>query len=217
LEDTTKSVDVNVTALSVEAAMQWQATKRGKVIPTPEECEQIMSQTHALGHFSTETMFRQIWKQGFWWPGIRMHLKKLVQSCLQCLKQDVKHEGFHPARSISAEDVWDHVEMDLIGPLPTSTSGKCWVMTLVDVCSRYTLLRALASKEMEEVAQVLWQVICEYGTMRILQSDNGAEFVNQVLRAMTTLYGIDHRLITAYNPRADVLVEGKNKQVGRII
>jgi transposase InsO family protein len=90
-------------------------------------------------------------------------------------------------------------------------------MTLVDVCSRYTLLRALASKEMEEVAQVLWQVICEYGTMRILQSDNGVEFVSQVLRAMTTLYGIDHCLITVYNPRADGLVEGKNKQVGRII
>ena len=154
---------IDTTALSIEAAMQWQAVKQGKKIPSPKECEKIMQETHALGHFSTEMMFRQIWKQGYWWPGIRLHLKTLVQSCLQCLRQDIKHEGFHPSKSITADNVWDHVEMDLIGPLPKSVAGNCWVMTLVDVCLRYTILRALRSKEMEEVAQALWQVICEYG------------------------------------------------------
>ena len=53
--------------------------------------------------------------------------------------------------------------------------------------------------------------------MKILQSDNGSEFVNQAVRKMTELYGVDHRLITAYHASSDGLVENRNKQVGRIL
>jgi hypothetical protein len=152
--DTTKKV-LTTTALDTEQAMQWQAVKRGKKIPSPQEAEKLMKQTHALGHFSTETMFRQIWRQGYSWPGIRTHLKALVHSCLECLRYDIKHEGFHPSKSITADAPWDHVEIDLIGPLPTSVSGCSWVLTLVDVMTRYTLLRALKTKGMEELAAVM--------------------------------------------------------------
>jgi len=46
-----------------------------------------------------------------------------------------------------------------------------------------------------------------------LQSDNGFEFVNKVINAMTTLYGIEPRLSAAYNPRTNGLVERRNKDV----
>ena len=51
--------------------------------------------------------------------------------------------------------------------------------------------------------------------MKILQTDNGSEFANTVVRELTTLYGIDHRLSTPYHPRANGLVERQNKEVGR--
>ena len=60
---------------------------------------------------------------------------------------------------------------------------------------------------METVARKLWKIFCVIGWPRILQSDNGREFVNEVLRALVKLTGIDHRLISAYNPRADGKVE----------
>src|SRR3954465_5173700 len=44
---------ITTTGLDTEQAMQWQAVKRGKRIPSPQESEKIMQQTHALGHFST--------------------------------------------------------------------------------------------------------------------------------------------------------------------
>ena len=68
---------------------------------------------------------------------------------------------------------------------------------------------------MEVVAKMTWNVFCEYGTPRIIQSDNGSEFVNQLIQALTTIYGIDHRLITAYNPRANGGVERANKETSR--
>ena len=64
---------------------------------------------------------------------------------------------------------------------------------------------------------MLWEVFCEYGTPRILQSDNGTEFVNQVIRTLTVLHGIDHRLSSAYHPSTNGLVERRNKEVSRAL
>ena len=104
-----------------------------------------------------------------------------MQQCLKCLRYDIKKQGFHPARSVDAEQVWDHVEIDLIGPLPISEDGYNHILTCVDVLSCFTVLRALKGKAMEEVAKAIWNVITEYGTMKILQSDNGPEFVRVIL------------------------------------
>ena len=40
--------------------------------------------------------------------------------------------------------------MDLIGPLPVSVEGYTYILTIVDVLSTYTVLRALHNKSMEE-------------------------------------------------------------------
>ena len=89
------------------------------------------------------------------------------------------------------------------------------ILTIVDVMSGYAILRALPDKSMGSVARVIWEVLCEYGTPKIMQSDNGTEFVNSVMQELTKLYGIDHRLITPYHPRANGQVERTNKEVGK--
>jgi hypothetical protein len=81
----------------------------------------------------------------------------------------------------------------------------------------YTVLRAAKTHTKEETAKLLWNIMIEYGVPKILQSDNGVEFVNGVVQKLTQLYSIDHRLIISYHPRADGLVERKNKEVGRIL
>jgi hypothetical protein len=59
----------------------------------------------------------------------------------------------------------------------------------------------------ECVAHELWSVFSLLGLPKILQSDNGPEFVNDILRALVTMTGIEHRFISPYNPRADGKVE----------
>ena len=40
------------------------------------------------------------------------------------------------------------------------------------------------------------------GFPKICQSDNGAKFDNQIIKALTELAAIDHQLITPYHPQA---------------
>ena len=55
--------------------------------------------------------------------------------------------------------------------------------------------------------KILLGIWSSFGFPKIIQSDNGTEFVNTILSHFTKVSNIDHRLITAYHPRADGLVE----------
>ena len=68
-------------------------------------------------------------------------------------------------------------------------------------------LRAIRDKSALAVAQELLKLFTDVGFPRILQSDNGKEFVNTIVRHMKEECHMEHRLITAYHPRANGLSE----------
>ena len=70
----------------------------------------------------------------------------------------------------------------------------------------YVVLRPIEPPRRGCRAQAVEGVL-HAGPAQILQSDNGPEFVNATLRALVKLTGLDHRLISPYNPRADGKVE----------
>jgi hypothetical protein len=59
--------------------------------------------------------------------------------------------------------------------------------------------------------------MCYHRFPRVLQSDNGKEFVNGIVRALVSLYGIQHRTIAAYNPRSDGKVERSIRTVKKTL
>ena len=80
-------------------------------------------------------------------------------------------------------------------------------MVLVDICSRFVILRALESKSAADTAEALWIIFCLFGFPKILQSDNGKEFCNSLVSNLLQLEGVTHRLITPYHPEANGTAE----------
>eukprot|EP00733_Pompholyxophrys_punicea_P000268 Pompholyxophrys_punicea_v1_NODE_58_length_4147_cov_5.424487.p2 type:complete len:226 gc:universal NODE_58_length_4147_cov_5.424487:112-789(+) len=101
----------------------------------------------------------------------------------------------------------DHLAMDLIGPMPTTPDGYNYVLVLVDVFSRFVFLRALVDKSAASVALALLLIIADFGPPKIIQSDNGTEFVNDVVKGMLALLRVDQRCTSPYHPRANGLAE----------
>jgi transposase InsO family protein len=182
-----------------------------------DQRNQVIEFHHALGHYGAKMIQDKIRNEGYYWPKMLMDIRKVVQQCQPCMRYNIEQQGYHPAKSITAQNPWDHVQIDLIGPLPISENGHVYIMTVVDVCTGYTIIRSVKNKEMETIAKCLWCIFCEYGTPQILQSDNGSEFVNQVMKTLSVMYGIDHRLTTAYHPSANGLVERMNKEVSKAL
>jgi transposase InsO family protein len=110
--------------------------------------------------------------------------------------------GFHPLKTISAALPLDHLAIDL-KEYPESVTGNRYCLVIVDICTRFVWLHALPNKEAKTIAIGLWTTIRSFGLPKIIQSDNGKEFVNKILKEMFQLASIDHRLITAYHARVN--------------
>lgn len=215
------SIDLLCYAASVSMSNEEVAIeleKRGKKAPaTEEEKQYLIDSVHALGHFGREAMFLELWRQGYWWPLIRSDIDAKLKDCDSCIRYVVVKSGFNPAKTILANGPGDHFQIDLAVHLPESPEGYKNLLVCIDVFTGFIVLRSLKEKTAEEVASELWKIFSLIGFPRILQSDNGSEFVNDLIHALCKLTGIEQRFISEYNPRADGKVERSIGTVMNII
>ena len=141
------------------------------------------------------------------WKGIKEDAIHLIQSCDRCQKWNITKQGFHPIRTIEAELPGDHWAIDTAGPFPTSHRFNHYILIIVDVCTRFCILSAIPDKSSTTIVSTLIQVFCDFGLPKVIQSDNGTEYVNELVELFAKMAGIDHRLISAYHPRANGLAE----------
>jgi transposase InsO family protein len=177
----------------------------------------ILEDIHKRGHFGAESLFQQAWMAGFYWKTMRADCENLVKQCQSCLKHNVARMGFHPLTTIAATYPFDHVAVDLFGPLPMSESGSTYTLIVVDIATRFCVLRTLSDKTANSVAQALYSVFMDFGVPKILQSDNGGEFANAVLDSLLELLGSEHRSISPYHPRANGAAESHVKLCKKLL
>ena len=201
--------------LKTQAAMEY----RGKIAPsTRKEREDLIDQEHAHGHFGRESIFRALYRRGYWWPGIRPDIQERIRRCIPCLRHVIAKTGFDPSTPISAALPWDHVQMDFIVQLvPSEPDGLTAITVLTDVCTGFVVMRASLNTQVQTVAPIIWNVFNDFGFPRILQSDNDPTFTSHVIQEMSRIAGIDYRFITPYHPRADGKVERNVGSVKEII
>lgn len=87
-------------------------------------------------------------------------------------------------KPILPKDFNSRCQVDLIDYQSESDGDFKWVLNYQDHCTKFTILRALRTKTATEVASHLMDIFCIFGAPTILQSDNGREFVNQVIREL---------------------------------
>ena len=102
------------------------------------------------------------------------------------------------------EQPWLVVAADIMGPLPRSRSGYLYVLVFQDLFTKWvetTPLRAATGKKIAESFRD--QLINRWGTPQVLLTDNGTEFVNGTLRALSREFGVVHTTTPPYHPRAN--------------
>ena len=176
--------------------------------PTLGEKKTLLSGTHLKGHFGASSTYKTLYYAGYNWKGMQRDCQDECLHCGECQKFTIGKNGYHPIKPIAAALPFDHVAIDLAGPfLQSEKSGHTMLLLLVDVCTRFVFLRTLPDKTAASVAQALFKIFCDMGFPTIIQSDNGKEFVNNILKGIKKISNIDHRLITPYHPRANGLAE----------
>ncbi len=98
--------------------------------------------------------------------------------------------------------------------LPLTTDGHKYLLVAIDHFSRFSVLVPLKDKQDTSVARALIDdVFCKYNIPKVLLSDNGTEFNNQILDAIYNEHGITKCNVMAYHPASNGMVERQNRKI----
>ena len=176
-------------------------------VPLPDRSTAIQ-RAHLSGHFGAKAMYDHLRHNELNWKGMLDDCLKEAASCSQCTKYTVKRHGYFPLKSIHADLPFDHIAIDLAGEFTQSTpEGYVYLLVVVDVATRFTFLRPLKNKKAETISDALFRIFTDVGFPKIIQSDNGGEFIAEMVENWIKKGQIDHRLISSYHPRANGLAE----------
>lgn len=119
----------------------------------------------------------------------------------------------HPAMAIQVEGIFDQIGIDLVLWLPITEDCYNGICVIVEYLSKYVYAKPIKTKTAAEIAEVLAEYICLFGPPKILLSDQGTEFVNEVITKLRTRVGFEHKVTSAYNPRTNGLTERSKQDI----
>ena len=162
-------------------------------------------------YLSTKKMREKI-KERFYWPQYFEDIRKYVESCHECQikKPLVRNNILHPVEPGRFMTRWG---VDLVGPLPVTARGNKYIIVAVEYLSKWQEARPVQYADASSVANFLYSLICRYGRIDHLHTDRGTEFVNEVIKELTSKFGMKHHMSTPYHPQANGLVERFNKSL----
>jgi transposase InsO family protein len=184
------------------------------VRPPEEERAKLIKDAHERGHAGTAGTVNLLQDVGWRWPGIWADVKTQVQECRVCQAYRVAKKGTH----LTEPDVYDevypgrHICVDKMA-MPPSRDGFQYILVLVDVGSRKVWARALRTGTAVEVAREMLDIFFNDGFPMVISSDNGTEFVNQVVDQMKALMGVRWRTITPWHPQGNGVAERAVKRI----
>ncbi|KAG2210687.1 hypothetical protein INT45_003171, partial [Circinella minor] len=175
--------------------------------PTQQERDELLKLEHVKGHFGVEAVVHALKRKGIFWSSLKKDANELIKACVPCQRHNIARKGYNPLRPVLAALPGDSWGIDLAGPFVTSRRGNHYLLVMIDIATKYYVLRAIPDKTAAVVASVVLEVICTFGPFRKLQSDKATEFVNRCMSCIKSNIGFDHALISQYHPRSNGATE----------
>lgn len=162
------------------------------------------------GHLATEIMYHKI-KERYYWPKMMKDIEIYVKSCDQCQKRN-KPQGKNQLHSIKVKAPFYQIGIDIVGPLNRTIRNKKYIVTAIDYFTKYVEAKALENANAEEVSTFIFEeIICRHGCPKVILSDRGSHFNNQVIEELMKKFKIKHNFSTPYHPKTNGLVERFNR------
>lgn len=184
----------------------------------PKDMYRKISKVHNTfaGHHGVERTLAKLAQLEQSWPYMREHVKRFIRNCPCCQKMSFVKIPIHTHPfTVSTLQPNERINIDDIGPLPPDTNGNSHIQNITDTFSRHVELYATKSTTAKEAAVCLMDYIGRYGCPSQVLSDNGTQYVNDIIKELFILMGTEHVLTMAGSKEESGLVERSNKEVLR--
>ena len=167
-----------------------------------------VAHTHMLaGHFGRKKTFTRL-SSKFLWPRMWIEVKEFVRGCSGCQRAGRKDKARAPLQPLQCEsEPFSKVAFDLVGPLPRSTSGYKYVLTMMDLYSKFPAAIPLKKVDNLTVIEAMMEVFSCYGLPKVLLTDQGSVFTSRLTKEMCKQFEIEKIQISPYHPQSDGALE----------
>ena len=113
------------------------------------------------------------------------------------------------------QEPFERITMDIVGPLTRSRKGNRFILVICDYATRFPEAIPLRSTDADTIAEELITVFSQYGIPEEILSDQGSNFMLQLLKEMYRLMKIHPIRMSLYHP--EKLVEQLNKTLKSVL
>ncbi|KAI5625016.1 hypothetical protein C0J50_15427, partial [Silurus asotus] len=162
------------------------------------------------GHHGTRATYETL-KQVAYWPGMQQNVTEYVKGCLMCCQFQPANPNYRaPLQRRGVTFLWSDLQIDWVGPLPRSTRGNKYFITVVltqmitDHFTKYAVAVPTWNQKAQTVAKCLWdKFLVYYGFPEKLNSDQGTDFKLRTIKQLCKCAGISKIRTTPYHPRGN--------------
>jgi len=165
------------------------------------------------GHFSGQLTGQKILRAGYFWPTLFKDAHDYVRKCDACqryARNDLRMEmPLHVSLPLIPFEKWG---IDYVGEVhPQSSKGMKYIVVATEYLTKWAEAKAVKTDTAEHAATFMYEnIISRFGVPKILVSDRGTHFLNDLIREMTEKFKIDHRKTTPYHPQTNGQTERVN-------
>ena len=208
------TLNTNADALSRVGSVS--KVRENTITPDESKRKEILYEFHDSptgGHRGMNKTYRAI-KAHYIWPGMRKEVEEYVRQCRSCQvnKNLVPRHKAPLEITTTAKRAFEKCYLDVVGPLPVSQEGNKYILTFQDDLSKYVVAVPIRQQDADTVARAFVEkIVLTYGTPRILQTDQGANFVSEMFRNTCKLLRIKKIQSTAFHPESQGSIERSHR------
>ena len=147
---------------------------------------------------------------------IRRYVRKFIQQCPCCQKMSQIKVPIHTMPFTTASyHPMERLNIDTIGPLKEDERGNKYIIAIIDSFTRWIGLYGVRDVTAECALDALIEHFGIFGCPAQLLSDNGSQFVNDLIKEFTKLIGTEHITTMAYSKEENGMIERSNKETMR--
>jgi transposase InsO family protein len=143
------------------------------------------------------------------WPGLASQVASWCRDCQHCQRAKTVAQPSSPPQAIANPvQRFSHLHVDLVGPLPQSSTGLTHLLTVVDRSTRWAEAIPLRSTSTDACVSALiegW--IARFGVPQRITSDRGPQFTSSLWSELIRRLGVKSQLTSPYHPQANGAVE----------
>ena len=192
-------------------------TVEGKIKVPENKAEAIIKEVHRQGHLGEHKTWKAF-NRKYFTPAGKQKCREVVRTCPECqLGKDYKVKHL-PKGNINSPGPWETVSIDIVGPLPVDGRSNRFIVTIMDVYSRYLIAVPVKNHRAATVSRCLYEsVVAYFGAPRSILSDRGTEFTSIIWETLSQMLGAKIKLTAPYYPQGNAVIERSHRTLNNML